>query len=287
MKLSKAWELYESDKQYLGYSPVTLKQYKMYQRLMIESMGDVNVENITYLDLKEYVHEFSRHLAVTSTIIRIRHIKSFFRWAVDEGVVGKNEATKIKQPKKPQANPKPLTLYEIESLRDACGTPLERSLFEFMYATGCRIGEIQRVNKNDINWNDRTLTVIGKGDKRRLAYFDLRCDIWIKKYLELRTDDQEPLFVTERSFESNNGQPRRMSTHQIRRVLKRIAEKAGIEKSIYPHNLRHSFAMNMLENGAPMESIRDFLGHSNIEHTEVYAKLTKEMKKNIYDKYHR
>lgn len=287
MRLSKAWAMYKSDKEYLGYSPVTLKQYELYHNKLIEGIGDKEVDDVMYLDLKEYIHDIAKNLATASLIIRIRQLKSFFRWANEEGLVSKNEAARIKQPKKPQANPKPLTLYEIESLRDACKTPLERSIFEFMYATGCRVGEIQSINKSDINWDNRTIDIVGKGKKARTVYFDLRCEIWLKKYLEMRDDNQEALFVTERRYKANDGQPRRMSLDQFRWVLKRLARSAGIEKSIYPHNLRHSFAMNMLENGAPMESIRDFLGHSHIEHTEVYAQLTKEMRKSIYDKYHR
>src|SRR5699024_3796367 len=163
----------------------------------------------------------------------------------------------------------------------------ERVVFEFMYATGCRVGEMVRVNTKDIQWDNRTLEVLGKGNKKRIVYFDLRCEIWLKKYLETRSDNQDALFVTERKYKANNGQPRRMSTDQIRWILKRLARRAGITKSIYPHNIRHSFATNLLENGAPMEAIQEFLGHEDPKYTEVYAQLTTELKKGIYDKYHR
>ena len=176
-------------------------------------------------------------------------------------------------------------MYEIESLRDACEIPLERSIIELMYATGCRIGEVVKINRADIDWNTRTIPVHGKGNKDRLVYFDLKCEIWLTKYLETRSDDCEALFVTERRHEDR--QPRRMSIAQMRYVIKRVAKRAGIEKSIHPHAVRHSFAMNLLENGAPLEAIQDFLGHSDPRHTEVYAQLTTEMKREIYRKYHR
>lgn len=285
MLLSEAWKLYVADKEYMGYSPVTLKSYSLYHRQFIEGVGDKQVQVVTYFEMKRYFQEMSKRLMPSSVIIKIRQLKSFYNWANDEGLIESNEAARIKQPKLPQTAPKPLTLYEIESLRDACNNPMERSMFEFMYATGCRVGELVKVNMNDIQWDRRLLKINGKGDKDRVVYFDLRCDIWLKKYLETRNDNQEPLFVTERRYKANDGQPRRMSTDQIRWILKRIAKRAGITKSIYPHNLRHSFAMNMLENGAPMEAIQEFLGHDDVKYTEVYAQLTTDMKKGIYDKY--
>jgi integrase/recombinase XerD len=286
MLLSEAWELYKEDKEFLGYSPHTLKSYGLYHKLFIERYGDKEVDQVTYLELKQYTHELAKRLKPASVIARIRHLKSFFRWAHDEGLVTKNEAAKLKEPKKPKASPKPLTLYEIENMRDACETPLERCLFEFMYATGCRVGEIVRVKIDDIDWEKRIVPVFGKGSKERLAYFDLKCEIWLKKYLESRSDSLPNLFVTQRRYQENNGQPRPMTISQVRWIIKRIARRAGIEKSVYPHNLRHSFAMNMLQTGAPIEAIQNFLGHSDAKYTEVYAQLTTEMKKNIYDKYH-
>lgn len=285
MLLSEAWGHYKRDKEYLGYSPVTLESYELYHRLFVEAIGDKKIEDVTYFEMKKFVQDLSKRLQPSSVIARMRHLKSLFRWANDEGVITKNEAVKLREPKLPQATPKPLTLFEIETIRDACKTPLEKSIFEFMYATGCRIGEIVKVNKSDVDWNLRSVQVNGKGNKDREVYFDLRCEIWIQKYLETRNDELEALFVTERKYKENGNQPRRMSIAQMRYILKRVAKRAGIKKSIYPHNLRHSFAMNMLENGAPMEAIQDFLGHTDPRYTEVYATLTTEMKREIYKKY--
>lgn len=285
MLLSEAWKLYEKDKKYLGYSPNTLEAYGLYHRLLIRECGDLKIDDLTYEVMKEYIYGLTDRLKPSSLSIRARHLRSFLGWAHEEGHVPVNESAKLKAPRTPLEPPKPLTMYEIETIRDACETTFERSFFEFLYATGCRIGEVYKMNKDDINWRDRSVIVDGKGNKRRTVYFNLKCEIWLGKYLDERTDNQEALFVTERSYRKNDNQPRRISRDGFRWTLKRIAKRAGITKSIYPHNLRHSFAMNLLENGAPMEAIQDFLGHTNIEHTKVYAQLTTEMKKNIYDKY--
>lgn len=285
MLLSEAWSLYEKDKRFLGYSENTLNAYGLYNDLLIRELGDMELTELTYDVMKEYIYSLSDRLKPSSLSIRTRHLRSFLSWAHEEGYVTTNESSKLKSPRAPLEPPKPLSMYEIETIRDSCETTFERAFFEFLYATGCRIGEVQKLNKDDVDWRKRSVVVDGKGGKTRVVYFNLKCEIWLSKYMDGRTDNQEALFVTERTYKENDGQPRRISTDGFRWTLKRLAKRAGIEKSIYPHNLRHSFAMNLLENGAPMEAIQDFLGHTNIEHTKVYAQLTTEMKKNIYDKY--
>lgn len=285
MKLSAAWDLYEKDKRYLGYSPNTLESYNLYHNLLIRECGDIDINLLTYDIMKEYIYSLSERLKPSSISIRTRHLRSFLKWAHEEGYVETNESAKLKSPRASLEPPKPLTMYEIEILRDVCDSSFERSFFEFLYATGCRIGEVKKIDIEDVDWRNRSVLIEGKGNKKRIVYFNLKCDIWLNKYLDERTDNQPALFVTERYYKENNNQPRRLSTDGFRWTLKRLAKKANINKSIYPHNLRHSFAMNLLENGAPMEAIQDFLGHSNIEHTKVYAQLTREMKKDIYNKY--
>lgn len=286
MLLSKAWTYYEKDKKYQKYSPATLKSYGLHMKLFVRYSGDRDVKDYTYIEMKDYLSTSSERLKASSVITRIRFLKSFFRWAHEEGLTEKNEAARLKEPKLPKREPKPLTVEEIEGMRDACETPLERSIFEFFYATGCRVGEVVKVKTKDIDWNQRMLQVNGKGNKNRTVFFDKRCEVWLNKYLESRDDNQENLFVTEHRFKANDGEPRTMSIAQIRWVLKRVAKRAGIEKSIYPHNMRHSFAMNMLENGAPIEGIQELLGHEDQKYTRIYADLNTKMKRNIYERHH-
>jgi integrase/recombinase XerD len=98
-------------------------------------------------------------------------------------------------------------------LRDACFTPMEKALFEFMFSTGCRIGEIVSLEKHCINWSYCSAIVLGKGDKEREVYFNIRCEIWLKKYLDLRKDNDAAIFVTERH-------PHKMSIAQMRYIIK-------------------------------------------------------------------
>lgn len=198
MLLSKSWELYESDKRIEGFSPQTLKAYKLQSKLLIQHFNDVNIEYLTTNQLKEYLAKSSEHLKPSSLAHRIRFIKSLFRWSHEEGHIPKNPSAKIKEPKQGKRIPKFLTEREIEHLREACFTPMEKALFEFMFSTGCSIGEIVSLEKNSINWSNRSAIVLGKGDKEREVYFNIRCEIWLKRYLDFRQDKGPAIFVTER-----------------------------------------------------------------------------------------
>ena len=278
MLLSKAWDMYESDKRIEGFSPQTLKAYKLQASLLIRYFKDVELDTISTGQLKEYLAKSSETLKPSSLAHRIRFMKSFFRWSHEEGHISKNPAAKIKEPKAGKRIPKFLTEFEIEHLREACFSPMEKSLFEFMFSTGCRIGEIVSLEKNRINWSDRSAIVRGKGDKEREVYFNIRCEIWLKRYLDQRLDADPAIFVTERY-------PHRMSIAQMRYIIKRISNRAQINKTIHPHQLRHSYATHLLNNGAPLEVIQSLLGHEKSETTRIYAQLSGSLRQELYRKY--
>jgi integrase/recombinase XerD len=156
---------------------------------------------------------------------------------------------------------------------------MEKALFEFMFSTGCRIGEIVTLDRNCINWESQQSAIVrGKGDKEREVYFNIRCDIWLKKYLNSRDDNDPAIFATERN-------PHRMSIAQMRYIIKRISNRAGINKIIHPHQLRHSYATHLLNNGAPLEVIPSLLGHKKSETTRIYAQLSGRIRQEFYKKY--
>lgn len=155
---------------------------------------------------------------------------------------------------------------------------MEHSLVEFMYSTGCRIGEVYRLNRGALDWDNRSCIVLGKGDKEREVYFSIKAAIWLRKYLNSRKDTDMALFVTER-------QPHRMSIAEIRYVIKRVAKRSEVEANVYPHKLRHSYATHLLNNGAPMEGIQTLLGHTKLETTMLYASLSGPRRKELYRKY--
>lgn len=163
-----------------------MKAYKLQALLVIRYFKDVKLETITTIQLKEYLAKSSEHLKPSSLAHRIRFIKSLFRWSHEEGHILKNPAAKLKEPKVGKRIPKFLTEWEIEHLREACNTPMEKALFEFMFSSGCRIGEIVSLEKNRINWSNLSEIVLGKGDKEREVYYNIRSEIWLKRYIDNR-----------------------------------------------------------------------------------------------------
>ncbi|MBT2722660.1 tyrosine-type recombinase/integrase [Bacillus sp. ISL-46] len=197
MLLSKAWESYEADKRIEGFSSQTLKAYHLQAKLLIRYFNDLNIGDITTIQLKEYFARSNENLKPSSLAHRIRFMKSFFRWLHEEGHILKNPAAKIKEPKVGKSILKFLTERELEHLREACNTAMEKAIFEFMFSTGCRIGEVVSLDKNCINWSNRSAIVRGKGDIEREIYFNIRCEIGLKRYLDNRQDKDPAIFVTE------------------------------------------------------------------------------------------
>ncbi len=278
MILSEAWQLYRGEKRIIGFSSQTLKAYGLQSSLLIQFLSDIHIGTVTTEKLRSYLAVSSEHLKPSSLAHRIRFIKSLFRWAHEEGHIPRNPASKLQEPKVGKRIPKFLSEREIEHLREACLSPMENAIFEFMYSTGCRIGEITTLEKNDINWSDRSAIVRGKGDKEREVYFNIRSDIWLKRYLKSREDSDPAIFVTERF-------PHKMSIAQMRYIIKRISIRSGINKTIHPHQLRHTYATHLLNNGAPIEIIQSLLGHERSETTRIYAQLSGKLRREFYQKY--
>jgi len=270
-------EQFISAKKLEGYSPVTLGSYLLDLKIFAESLPKPAHE-IDTQDIRHYLSGFE-HLKPSSVAKKLSVLKSFFGWQVEEEMINKDPTRKIKQPKKEQRVPKALTLPELEMLREHCETLRERAFLEVFYATGGRLDEIYKLDKNDINWQDRSLTVIGKGNKEREVYLSVRVDYHLRKYLDSRNDACVALFATIRK------PIRRLSKRQIQKDIKNIAARAGLEKKVHPHVLRHTFATLLLNNGAELSEVQHLLGHSSPLATQTYINVTDQKKKQAHRKY--
>lgn len=206
-------------------------------------------------------------------------LKSFFSWLVSEEYIKRDPTTKLKAPKDEFRLPKSLSIEELEMLREACETVRQRAFLEVLYATGCRLSEVHGLNKSDINQQNMSTLVIGKGDKQREVYFSIRAMYHLNKYLKQREDDCKALMITERK------PYRRLSKRGIQREIGMIAQKAGLKDKVSPHVLRHTFATLTLNNGADLVAIQELLGHSSPDTTLRYAKITHERKREQHKKY--
>ncbi|MDB5055681.1 MAG: integrase [Bacilli bacterium] len=279
MNLKDLWKMYEADKRILGFSQHTLKAYNLQFKILHREIGDIEIDEISLNLLKEYLSKQSERLKPSSLGHRIRFIRSLFRFAFEEGHLSRNPSLKLKEPKMDKRIPKFLIEEDVIHLKITCDSPREHALLEFLCCTGCRVGEIQKLNIEDINWENCSVIVNGKGSKQREVYFTTECKVWLKRYLENRQDTCKALFVTE------THPTRRMMIPTIRYSLKKLAARGEIVANVYPHRFRHTFACKLLDNGAPLDFIQGMLGHEKASTTQIYAQLRGERRRELYRRY--
>jgi integrase/recombinase XerD len=265
MNLSAAVEQWITQRDSEGYSPYTIKAYRLQMRLLIRELGDLQVSDVRLEDLRRYIAAHSGRLKPSSVSNRVRMIKSFFTWAMEEDVVPKSPAHKLKEPKLPERIPKAFNMEELEGVREGCRTPREHALVELLFTSGCRSAEVSSINREDIDWHRRCIVVMGKGSKERTVFIGARASIRLRRYLESRKDNHPALFVTEK------GPVGRLLPRQVWWVVKKVGARAGMRAKTWPHRLRHSFATMMLNAGARLDDVQGLLGHSRPETTQLYA----------------
>ena len=279
MKLSELWQLYLADKRIQGFSPFTLKAYSLQLNVLIREIIDLELEEVSLSVLKEYLAKQSERLKPNSLGHRIRFIRSLFRYAFEEGYVARNPSLKLKEPKASKRIPKFLIEEDVIHLRISCQSLRDHALLQFLYSNGCRVGEVHRLNREDINWENGSAIVNGKGSKQREVYFTTECKVWLKKYLDSRVDSCEALFVTERN------PIHRMTIPTIRYAVKLIAARGKVPVNVYPHRFRHTYACQLLDNGAPLDFIQGMLGHEKASTTQIYAQLRGERRRELYKRF--
>lgn len=263
--------MYLASKKVEGLSLITLKNYSYRLKRFMEFMGK-NVQDISTMDVRMYLATFQRRTECANSTLEseVAGLKSFFGWLENEEHILKSPMRKIKYPKVEKRMRQALTPEELELLRDNCKTLRERAYVEFLYSTGCRLAEAVSVNKSDINWQELSLHVIGKGDKERIVYISEKAKVHIRKYLLSRFDDCEALFVTER-------QPiRRLGRRAVEREFAKLGKTAGISKPVFPHIIRHTTATDMMRNGATLSEVQAYLGHDDPSTTQVYAEVSRD-----------
>ncbi|GAB6170533.1 tyrosine-type recombinase/integrase [Paradesulfitobacterium aromaticivorans] len=270
-------QLFLAGKRLEGLSELTLKGYALDLRIFAEHVQKAAAD-ITTADIRMYLGEFD-NLKTSSLSGKLSVLKSFFGWLTSEGILLNDQSRKIKSPKKEKRLPKALNIEEVEMIREACVTPRERAMIEVYYATGCRLSEVQQMDRDDINYQAMSAKVIGKGNKERIVYFSHKAIYHLKKYLMRRTDDEPALFITERK------PYRRLSNRGIQREVKIIADRSGVKKNVHPHVLRHTFATLLLNNGADLVSVQGLLGHEDPATTQIYAQVTDEKRKSAHKQF--
>jgi site-specific recombinase XerD len=159
-----------------------------------------------------------------------------------------------------------------------------------LYSTGLRVSELSNLNRDDVNFDKREFRVVGKGRKARIVFLSVESVDHVKRYLDSRTDNWKPVFVSNSNRSKKDivgDEGRRLQPQAIERIVRMLTVKAGILKKVTPHTLRHTFATELLRNGADIRSVQEMLGHASITTTQIYTHLTNKRLKEIHQQFHR
>lgn len=279
-EIPEAVKVFIACKKIEGYADGTLNNYK---NLLLNFFRYVNkpIEKIETNDIRLFLYFYQNERKISSrTINKYQdNLKAFFAWCFDEGYINKEVAKKLK-PIKYEIKPREaLSQMDLEKVRNACKDTRERAIVEFIYSTGCRVSELCAVMKDDIDWNDRSVHLFGKGMKHRTSFLNAKAEYYLKKYMEEREDDNEYLFVSERKPHNP------LHKCGIEKIFRELSERAELDKKLTPHILRHTTATTGLNNGMPIDEIQKMLGHSSINTTMIYAKTSLENVRNNHKRF--
>ncbi|HEV7501992.1 MAG TPA: site-specific tyrosine recombinase XerD [Vicinamibacteria bacterium] len=228
-------------------------------------------------------------LAPRSVARTVHALRGFFRFAVREGRLEVDPMENLRAPRAFTALPRYLTPAQVESLLAApdVATPLglrDRALLEVLYATGLRASELVGLRAADIDLEVGILTCFGKGRKERLVPLGAEARRWIVRYLQEVRGGLAPAAPTAELFLNPRG--RRLTRMGLWGIVRRHAVTAGVEATLTPHVLRHSFATHLLERGADLRALQAMLGHADISTTQIYTHITRERLRKVYDQFH-
>lgn len=261
-----------------GLSPRTLKSYRDNLNAFAKRV-DKHVANINADDIREYIgYLVDRGLADTTLQLHVNILRTFFAWLTLEEIIKRNPMLKIKSIKVDKLRARrPLTAEQLERLRDECQTYKEKALVEFLVSSGCRLSEVIGIQVDQVNWHERSVVVLGKGNKERTVYFSVRAKVMLQAYLEQRRGG-EALFASSRAPYGP------MQDRAVQKILKSLGERAAIPRRVHPHILRHTFASNAINAGMDITIIQQLLGHSDPKTTLIYAELSPRMVRYEYEK---
>ncbi|MCQ9205921.1 MAG: tyrosine recombinase XerC [Omnitrophica bacterium] len=270
-----------------NYSSCTTANYKTDLcdfDVFLNSRGGKDIKDIDYFLLRKFLSVLSEKKLNKRTVSRkISTFKSFFKFISREGISSSNPAQSLIYPRLDKPLPKFLTekevikLIESPKLKDLFGLR-DRAIFEFLYSTGARVSEMVALKIEDIDLIGGMVKVKGKGRKERLLVLGEPAVISIKNYLDRRHDTNQALFINKRGGI--------LTDRGVRFLLYKHIKKTAISLSVSPHTFRHSFATHLLNRGADLRSVQEFLGHSSIATTQIYTHLTIDSLKKVYQKAH-
>ncbi|MEG1739217.1 MAG: tyrosine recombinase [Bacilli bacterium] len=279
----------------LNYSKNTIVSYKRdieeFQNIILDM--DYKIENISKSETRDYLQAlFDKQNSKRTIKRKMSACKKYYSFLETKGYADNNPFLLMHTPKADITYPKVLYKDEIAKFfkaNMARETPLklrDQAIIELLYASGMRVSELTSLNLQSIDYKNMYIRVFGKGRKERLVPFSLTAKIALEAYLK----DTRPQLVATSKEKTNaiflNSQGKRITSRGVEGIFKKIQDESGLQLDVHPHTLRHSFATNLLENGADLRVIQELLGHSSINTTQIYTHVSKEAMVKEYLEFH-
>lgn len=282
-----------------GRSAKTAENYQRYLERFVEFLGNVPVQTITAEQVRKYRLWLNRHsndqgetLSLMTQNYHLVALRGFLRYLSYRDIPSLSPE-KITLPKVARKQVTFLHYDEVTRLIEQidCSDEVglrDRAIVELLFSSGLRVSELVNLNRDHVNTKRREFTVRGKGKKDRPVFVSQSAAEHVDAYLAARMDNLPPLFLSysRNNISSTTGGYRRLSARSIQRMISKYARLAGITKHVSPHTMRHSFATDLLMNGADIRSVQTMLGHSSIATTQVYTHVTDQHLREVYEKFH-
>ena len=282
-------------------SPLTVKNYRESLSLLLELLdvrSPMKIDKNSVRIFKQRLHEYrtrnKKELSVRSKNHHLTILRAFLRYLIQEEELEVFPPDRVTRFKEDPRKVKVLFKEDLKRLLYAPDTSdrmgkRDKAILELFFSTGLRLAELCSLNVKDVNFSTREMSVRGKRGKIRLVFISPRAAEALKDYLESRVDCLTPLFVRSVNHLQNvlpPGEEFRLSSNMVYRLVKKYALAAGIVSDPSPHTLRHSFATDLLRNGADLRSVQELLGHKDLSTTQIYTHVTNPYLKEVHTKFH-
>ena len=241
---------------------------------------------IAYLNSDERLKKKKNAKVVSKRSInrKISALRTFFKYLQEKKVIQTNKVMYVNMPKFEKELPNVLSKDDLNKMRSVINTEKitgirDRLIIELLYSSGIRASELINLNEYVIDFNEREMRIVGKGDKERITFFSRNAKKWLEKYIEEKKKEyknySKEILIT-------NSKGKKLTTRSLRRLISNHATEAGLQKEVTPHVFRHSFATELLNNGVDIRYLLELLGHSSISTTQVYTHVSKSFLRSIY-----
>ena len=242
---------------------------------------------IAYLNSDERLKKKKNAKVVSKRSInrKISALRTFFKYLQEKKVIQTNKVMYVNMPKFEKELPNVLSKDDLNKMRSVINTEKitgirDRLIIELLYSSGIRASELINLNEYVIDFNEREMRIVGKGDKERITFFSRNAKKWLEKYIEEKKKEyknySKEILIT-------NSKGKKLTTRSLRRLISNHATEAGLQKEVTPHVFRHSFATELLNNGVDIRYLQELLGHSSISTTQVYTHVSKSFLRSIHE----